>query len=60
MAGESGQRAKETSGIRSEGFYSLFDGDTIEFKVESSSDGRTKAVHVTSSDGASFSRVATT
>ncbi|WMV28765.1 hypothetical protein MTR67_022150 [Solanum verrucosum] len=46
--------------VTSEGFRSLFDGDTVEFKVESSSDGRTKVVHVTSSDGASFSGVATT
>uniref|UniRef100_M1B1P9 Glycine-rich protein 2 n=1 Tax=Solanum tuberosum TaxID=4113 RepID=M1B1P9_SOLTU len=42
------------SGIRSEGFCSLFDGAIVELKIEFGSDGRTKAVDVTGPDGASF------
>lgn len=34
------------SGIRCECFCSLSDGDGIEFKVESGSDGRTKAADI--------------
>lgn len=40
------------SGIRSEGFRSLADGEPVEFEVESGNDGRTKAVDVTGPDGA--------
>ncbi|KAK4715835.1 hypothetical protein R3W88_014173 [Solanum pinnatisectum] len=58
MAGESGQRAKGT--VKSEGFRSLFNGDTVEFEIEFGSDGHTKAVDVTGPDGESFLGVATT
>ncbi|KAH0720543.1 hypothetical protein KY285_005351 [Solanum tuberosum] len=40
------------SGIRSEGFRSLADGEAVEFEVESGNDGRSKAVDVTGPDGA--------
>ncbi|KAG5604523.1 hypothetical protein H5410_026015 [Solanum commersonii] len=33
-------------------FHSLFDGNIVEFEVESGSDGRTKAVDVTGPGGA--------
>ncbi|CBI37898.3 unnamed protein product, partial [Vitis vinifera] len=39
------------SSIRSEGFRSLGEGEAVEFVVESSDDGRTKAVDVTGPDG---------
>lgn len=35
------------SSIRSEGFRSLGDGESVEYLIENSSDGRTKAVDVT-------------
>ncbi|XP_059296845.1 cold shock protein 2-like isoform X2 [Lycium ferocissimum] len=40
------------SGIRSEGFRSLAEGEPVEFDVESGDDGRTKAVNVTGPGGA--------
>ncbi|KAM3287593.1 glycine-rich protein 2 [Capsicum chacoense] len=40
------------SGIRSEGFRSLAEGEAVEFDVESGNDGRTKAVNVTGPGGA--------
>lgn len=40
------------SGIRSEGFRSLAEGEAVEFDVESGNDGRSKAVNVTGPDGA--------
>ncbi|MCD7450054.1 hypothetical protein HAX54_003110 [Datura stramonium] len=40
------------SGIRSEGFRSLSEGEPVEFEVESGDDGRSKAVNVTGPDGA--------
>nr|GLL47556.1 glycine-rich protein 2-like [Ipomoea trifida]GME03649.1 glycine-rich protein 2-like [Ipomoea batatas] len=40
------------SGIRSEGFRSLAEGEAVEFEVSSGDDGRTKAVNVTGPDGA--------
>ncbi|KAH7518438.1 hypothetical protein FEM48_Zijuj09G0171600 [Ziziphus jujuba var. spinosa] len=35
------------SSIRSEGFRSLGDGESVEFQIESDADGRSKAVDVT-------------
>ncbi|PHT41882.1 Glycine-rich protein 2, partial [Capsicum baccatum] len=43
------------SGIRSEGFRSLAEGEAVEYEVENGSDGRTKAVDVTGPDGAAVS-----
>ncbi|CAM8970015.1 unnamed protein product [Rhodiola kirilowii] len=40
------------SSIKSDGFRSLEEGETVEFAVESGGDGRTKAVDVTGPDGA--------
>ncbi|PHT36777.1 ADP,ATP carrier protein 2, chloroplastic [Capsicum baccatum] len=42
-------------GIRSEGFRSLAEGESVEYEVENGSDGRTKAVDVTGPDGAAVS-----
>ncbi|KAL4327290.1 hypothetical protein AHAS_Ahas13G0085300 [Arachis hypogaea] len=39
------------SSIRSEGFRSLAEGESVEFAIESDPDGRTKAVDVTGPDG---------
>uniref|UniRef100_A0A7N0UDD1 Uncharacterized protein n=1 Tax=Kalanchoe fedtschenkoi TaxID=63787 RepID=A0A7N0UDD1_KALFE len=44
---------KHRSSIKSDGFMSLAEGETMEFAVETGSDGRTKAVDVTRPDGAS-------
>ncbi|CAN4112540.1 unnamed protein product [Withania somnifera] len=43
------------SGIRSEGFRSLSEGEAVEYEVESGGEGRTKAVDVTGPDGAAVS-----
>ncbi|KAL3383144.1 hypothetical protein AABB24_002569 [Solanum stoloniferum] len=43
------------SGIRSEGFRSLSDGEEVEYVIESGNDGRSKAVDVTGPDGAPVS-----
>ncbi|KAL3383149.1 hypothetical protein AABB24_002570 [Solanum stoloniferum] len=40
------------SGIRSEGFRSLAEGEEVEYQIESGSDGRAKACDVTGPDGA--------
>ena len=40
------------SNIDAEGFRSLREGEAVEFFVEESEDGRTKAVSVTGPDGA--------
>ncbi|PHT29509.1 Cold shock domain-containing protein 3 [Capsicum baccatum] len=47
--------SKQTEGIRSEGFRSLAEGESVEYEVENGSDGRTKAVDVTGPDGAAVS-----
>ncbi|CAM9000822.1 unnamed protein product [Rhodiola kirilowii] len=39
------------SWVKSDGFRSLAEGETVEFAVESGSDGRTKAVDVAVPDG---------
>uniref|UniRef100_A0A0R0HA46 Uncharacterized protein n=1 Tax=Glycine max TaxID=3847 RepID=A0A0R0HA46_SOYBN len=41
------------SQIKSDGFRSLAEGESVEFAIESESDGRAKAVDVTGPDGAS-------
>ncbi|BAT91056.1 hypothetical protein VIGAN_06236000 [Vigna angularis var. angularis] len=41
------------SQIKSDGFRSLAEGESVEFAIESDSDGRAKAVDVTGPDGAS-------
>ncbi|XP_020215037.1 cold shock protein 2 [Cajanus cajan] len=41
------------SQIRSDGFRSLAEGESVEFAIESDSDGRAKAVEVTGPDGSS-------
>ncbi|KAF5192072.1 Cold shock protein [Thalictrum thalictroides] len=41
------------SSIRSDGYRSLAEGETVEFQIEHSDDGRTKAVDVSGPDGAS-------
>ncbi|XP_015084208.1 glycine-rich protein 2-like [Solanum pennellii] len=43
------------SGIRSQGFRSLSDGEEVEYVIESGNDGRSKAVDVTGPDGAPVS-----
>ncbi|CAI8616811.1 unnamed protein product [Vicia faba] len=41
------------SQIQTDGFRSLAEGESVEYQVESDSDGRSKAVQVTGPDGAS-------
>ncbi|OIW08851.1 hypothetical protein TanjilG_16432 [Lupinus angustifolius] len=40
------------SQLKSDGFRSLAEGESVEFQIEADSDGRTKAVDVTGPDGA--------
>ncbi|KAL5706476.1 Cold shock protein 2 [Ranunculus cassubicifolius] len=42
------------SSIRSEGYRSLAEGESVEFQIEHGDDGRTKAVDVSGPDGASI------
>ncbi|KAF7841166.1 glycine-rich protein 2-like [Senna tora] len=45
------------SSIRSQGFRSLGDGESVEFLIETDSDGRTKAVDVTGPEEGSLNSV---
>ncbi|PHT59463.1 hypothetical protein CQW23_01826 [Capsicum baccatum] len=49
------EQGSHRNGIRSEGFRSLAEGESVEYEVENGSDGRTKAVDVTGPDGAAVS-----
>ncbi|PWA60249.1 glycine-rich protein 2 [Artemisia annua] len=43
------------SSIKTDGFRSLGDGESVEYLVETGSDGRSKAADVTGPDGANLS-----
>nr|AMK48001.1 putative glycine-rich protein 2 [Lupinus angustifolius] len=48
------------SQIKSDGFRSLAEGESVEFQIEADSDGRSKAVDVTGPDGANVQGVGST